>query len=366
MLELEKFLEYEQPTKYIVNDDNYDDSYEIPVLTAGQSFILGYTNEQDNVFPIEKLPVLIFDDFTTSVQYVDFPFKVKSSAMKILHPTEKANIKYFYYLLKSIKVNNSTHKRYWISEYSKFKVKFKSLSEQQDIVERLETITKAIDNRKKMIDDCHFYLHSIFNSMFGNLVSNDKKYSIKTLNEVADISSSKRIYAKEYVSCGVPFYRSTEIIELSSGKKPKSELYISLERYNEIKEKYGVPKIGDILITAVGTIGKTWIVKDDAPFYYKDGNLILIHLREKISQVYFKYALDILIENFKKRNVNGTSYSALTIEKFKGMDFVLPPFELQVKFENIVQHINFQIAQYQKDIDDLEQLLQIKMNEYFS
>ena len=78
-------LKYEQPTKYIVNTTDYDDSFETPVLTAGQSFILGYTDETDGIKSASNLePVIIFDDFTTGSHYVDFPFKVKSSAMKLL------------------------------------------------------------------------------------------------------------------------------------------------------------------------------------------------------------------------------------------------------------------------------------------
>ena len=86
-------LEYEQPTKYIVQNSDYSDEYEIPVLTAGKSFLLGYTDEKSNVF--DNVPVIIFDDFTTSFKYVDFPFKVKSSAMKILKAKESvADIKF--------------------------------------------------------------------------------------------------------------------------------------------------------------------------------------------------------------------------------------------------------------------------------
>ena len=77
-------LTYEQPTKYIVKNTQYSDEYEIPVLTAGKSFLLGYTNDTENIFT--QTPVIIFDDFTTSNKYVDFSFKVKSSAMKILRP----------------------------------------------------------------------------------------------------------------------------------------------------------------------------------------------------------------------------------------------------------------------------------------
>ena len=86
MVELGKVLDYEQPTNYIVQSTNYKNEYKIPVLTAGKTFVLGYTNETKGIFPKENLPVIIFDDFTTARQFVDFPFKVKSSAMKILKP----------------------------------------------------------------------------------------------------------------------------------------------------------------------------------------------------------------------------------------------------------------------------------------
>ena len=96
---LEDLLDYIQPTNFIVNSTDYDDTYKTPVLTAGKTFILGYTNETTGIFK-DKLPVIIFDDFTTSTKYVDFPFKVKSSAMKILHiDPKKANIKYIHYFL---------------------------------------------------------------------------------------------------------------------------------------------------------------------------------------------------------------------------------------------------------------------------
>ena len=119
--ELGQLLTYEQPTAYIVESTEYNDNYKTPVLTAGRSFILGYTNETENIF--DKLPVIIFDDFTTATQYVNFKFKVKSSAMKILHiNTELVNPKYIYYRMQIIQFDHSTHKRYWIQQYSKLKV----------------------------------------------------------------------------------------------------------------------------------------------------------------------------------------------------------------------------------------------------
>ena len=122
MVELGEVLDYEQPTKYIVDSVDYDDKYKTPVLTAGKTFVLGYTNEKNGIFQ-EKLPVIIFDDFTTATKFVDFPFKVKSSAMKILHADKtKVNIKFIFRAMQRIVFPINEHKRYWISEYSKIKI----------------------------------------------------------------------------------------------------------------------------------------------------------------------------------------------------------------------------------------------------
>ena len=151
-VELGEVLEYEQPVRYIVKSVNYSDEYRTPVLTAGQTFILGYTNENDGIFPAEKLPVIIFDDFTTATKFVDFVFKVKSSAMKILHTKrKKADTKFLFYAMQDIKFNHNTHKRYWISEYSKIKIPLPPLEVQKQLVAEMEEQEKIIEANKKLI-----------------------------------------------------------------------------------------------------------------------------------------------------------------------------------------------------------------------
>ena len=133
---LADLLEYEQPQKYIVNSTKYDDSFNIPVLTAGKSFILGYTNETFDLYNANKdNPVIIFDDFTTSSHYVDFPFKLKSSAIKILHPKNKQSDIYFIYnVLKNINYTPANHERHWISIFSQIDVLVPKSYEEQTII----------------------------------------------------------------------------------------------------------------------------------------------------------------------------------------------------------------------------------------
>ena len=136
-------LEYEQPQQYIVNSTDYSDEYEIPVLTAGKSFIIGKTNEKSGI--CKHLPVIIFDDFTTDSKYVDFPFKVKSSAMKILHAKGNVIPKYVAYLMSVTRLVGDTHKRYWISEYSKIPIMLPPVNEQERIVSLIEKIYDRLD-----------------------------------------------------------------------------------------------------------------------------------------------------------------------------------------------------------------------------
>ena len=140
----ETLLSYEQPTNYIVKDTNYNSEYETPVLTAGKSFILGYTDEKENIF--SELPVIIFDDFTTESKFVDFPFKVKSSAMKILHiNTDLVLPKFVFYLMQATQIDHDNHQRYWISTYSQELLGLPPINEQKRILSALELYFALIE-----------------------------------------------------------------------------------------------------------------------------------------------------------------------------------------------------------------------------
>ena len=140
---LGELVGYEQPTKYIVHSTEYSNHFETPVLTAGQSFILGYTNEKFDIYPAsENDPVIIFDDFTTSFHWVDFPFKVKSSALKILRPKTKfANFKYIHYAMQCIGFVPGEHTRHWISKYSLFTIPVPPIEVQEEIVRILDSFS---------------------------------------------------------------------------------------------------------------------------------------------------------------------------------------------------------------------------------
>ena len=141
---LEDIVDYEQPQAYIVDSTDYSEDYPTPVLTAGKSFIIGYTNETDGI--CDNLPVIIFDDFTTDSRFVDFPFKIKSSAMKILRVKKEIDIRYVGFYMSITRLVGDTHKRYWISEYSKLPILIPPKAEQERIVQTVTDLLGKLDN----------------------------------------------------------------------------------------------------------------------------------------------------------------------------------------------------------------------------
>ena len=141
--QLENIVKYEQPQAYIVKSTDYDDKYLIPVLTAGKSFIIGYTNETEGIY--QNTPCIIFDDFTTDSKLVDFPFKVKSSAMKILRVADSIEIEYVAMFMNITRLIGDTHKRYWISEYSKLCIPIPPKEEQKRIANAVNVMFKKLD-----------------------------------------------------------------------------------------------------------------------------------------------------------------------------------------------------------------------------
>lgn len=210
--ELGELLPFEQPTAYIVKSTDYNDSYSTPVLTAGKSFILGKTNEKYGIF--DQLPVIIFDDFTTATQFVNFKFKVKSSAMKILHiNTALVMPKYIFYRLQIIQFDHSTHKRYWIQSYSKIKVSIPSLDEQSRIVSRIDELfselDKAVDTLNTTKEQLVVYRQAVLKEIFDSVSTTSVHIKDVCLDiKVGIVIKPTQYYVSEN---GVPAFRNANV-----------------------------------------------------------------------------------------------------------------------------------------------------------
>ena len=189
----------------------------------------------------------------------------------------------------------------------------------------------------------------------------------KKLDECCEITSSKRIFYSEYSECGIPFYRSKEIIESSQNQKISEPLYITKEKYDEIKEKFGVPQPGDMLLTSVGTIGIPYIVKETDCFYFKDGNLTWFKnfndfLHSKFLYYWIKSSEGYGILN---NTTIGSSQKALTISALKQIEIPCPPFEKQKRIVELLSSYDELIENNQKQIKLLEEAAQRLYKEWF-
>ena len=220
---LREYADYEQPTRYLVESNNYNNNFKIPVLTAGKTFILGYTDETDGVYRASENPVIIFDDFTTANKWVDFDFKAKSSAMKMITSKDesKASLKYIYYWMNTLPSDlvDGDHKRQWISNYANKLIPIpspnnpkKSLEIQQKIVAILDTfseltaeLTAELKARKKQYS---YYREALLSFEEGDV-------EWKTLGEVIlktfSGSTPQAGNPKYYENGTIPWLRTQEV-----------------------------------------------------------------------------------------------------------------------------------------------------------
>lgn len=306
---------------------------------------------------------ILSDDETYSVSPAYHTYRISSINYDYLRYCLQCRNKdmFIRYMKRGSRQGKSIDLRRWIT----YEIPVYPMQMQEEIVDRLDRVQKIIDSREKELQSLDVLIKARFVEMFGNILT-DKNLPLVQLSELADIGSSKRIFANEYVEEGIPFYRSKEIRELGSGLKPSVELFIKPERYYEIKDKYGIPKIGDILIAAIGaTIGYSWIVNTEKPFYYKDGNLIILSIKKDVNPIFLNHTMGILIEDFKNRGVAGSAQLALTIEKLENMLVVNPDINKQNQFAEFVQQVDKSKIVVQNSLNKIQMLFDSLMQQYF-
>ena len=244
--------DYEQPTKYLVNSTVYNDNYPTPVLTAGKTFILGYTNEDEGIYFASKSPVIIFDDFTTANKWVDFDFKAKSSAMKMItSKNEKfALLKYIYYWLNTLP-NNQTdgdHKRQWISNYANKLIPIPPLPVQTEIVKILDALTALTSELTLRRKQYEYYREKLLSEEELEKAG----FEWKCLEDICDYVDFRGKTPKKTES-GIFLVTAKNIkkgfIDYNSSKE-----FVSESDYIEIMRR-GLPQVGDVLITTEAPCG---------------------------------------------------------------------------------------------------------------
>lgn len=359
-------LEYEQPTKYIVDSVNYDDSFTIPVLTAGKSFILGYTDETTGVF--DNLPVIIFDDFTTAFHYVDFPFKVKSSAMKILKPVkERADIKYLYYKMQTISIDNDLHKRYWISKYSQIQIPLPPLPQQHKIANILDAADTLRQNDKALIEKYDELTKALFLEMFGDPVSNPKGWEKVSLSEYGsfknglNFNNSESGVSLKYLGVG-DFKSKSRIDDAES---------LSNIELNSLPNDGYLLNDGDLVF--VRSNGNRALVGRCVEVYPKNNKLTFsgFCIRYRINSHLVKPTyLSQLFRNKSFKNLmlesgQGANIQNINQQILSSINVPLPSLNLQEQFVKSIQAIEEQKAIAQKSLEHSESLFNSLLQKAF-
>ena len=241
------------------------------------------------------------------------------------------------------------------------------LEEQEKIASILSTVDEQIDNVDALIEKNKELKKGLMQTLLTKGIGHTKfkkteigeipeEWQVKRLGNVCEVKSSKRVYQSDYIDSGVPFYRSKEIIELSKGNLPTVELFIARDKFEEFKEKYGVPKLGDLMITSVGSVGKTWVC-DGREFYYKDGNLTQIISNNEINTKYISYVFECeyLIKQYLGQS-SGSAQVALTLEKLKNLLVIFPTIKEQEKIASILSEVDKKIEEYENKKQKLEEL----------
>lgn len=358
---LGELLDYERPDKYIVSSEDYSDSYKTPVLTAGKTFILGYTNDTEGIY--KNLPVIIFDDFTTESKYVDFDFKVKSSAMKMLKAENNITLKYLYYLMQTLSFNHDTHKRYWISEYSKLKIDIPDkIEEQQEIVQVLDTMSDIIRLRKECISHAQDLIPALFQKMFKNYENNTI-----LLSSICDIKGGKRLPSGEKLidaKTEHPYLRVTNFknqnIDMNDIKYITEDVYKKISRY--------VITTGDIYISIAGTIG----LVGDIPNELNNANLTenaarLIIDKKKVNKKYLIYCLNstFLQQQIKEATV-GVGVPKLALSRIGTLKIYLPDIKIQEQFAQKAIEIEAYIKEQNEELENAKQMFQSLLHHAFT
>lgn len=186
------------------------------------------------------------------------------------------------------------------------------------------------------------------------------------LGDIADVTSSKRVFANQYVDRGIPFYRQKEIIERNNKQEISDPLFISQDLYDDIKKKYGVPQENDLLITGVGTLGIPYVIGNEA-FYFKDGNLIWVkNFSSKADSKYIYYYMssDVGQKAMRSRTI-GAAQPALTIDIIKQYEIPLPNIKTQKRIADILSAYDDLIENNQKQIKLLEEAAQRLYKQWF-
>ena len=340
---IKEITKFEQPTKYIVKSTNYRDDFNTPVLTAGQTFILGYTNETDGIYNASKEhPVIIFDDFTGAFKWVDFPFKVKSSAMKMISANKDVTtLRYIYHVMGHLNFISSEHKRLWIGIYSAFRVPLPPLPIQSEIVHILDSftlltaeLTAELTARQKQYAFYRDYLLDFSNEDVTKKIPDIDCSNVeyKKLGDISNIIRGGNFQKKDFIEQGKPCIHYGQIYTRLGTTTSKSITYLNDDVYSKSKKAMPNDIIMAVTSENIEDVCKctVWVGNKDVAV---SGHTAIIH--PSINSKYLGYYFQTkMFFKQKKKLAHGTKVIEVTPDKLNDILIPVPPLSVQ---KNIVK-----------------------------
>lgn len=351
---LDSLVSYVQPGPYIVSSTEYDAHYSTPVLTAGQSFILGYTNEEEGIYNASsQKPVIIFDDFTTSFHWVDFDFKVKSSALKILKMKDKqeADFRYIYMAMKTIHFIPTNHIRHWISLYSKFEIPLPPLNIQKEIVSILDSFTSLIDKMKQEVEmrkkQMEYYREK--------LMAPQTNWKIKTLGEIGTFTRGNGLQKSDFRVKGFPCVHYGQIHTYYNTCIYKTKSFCE----EDLAKKLQKASYGDLLIATTSEDVKAcckaavWFGAGDVA--YSGDSFCYSHDQDPKYMAYL-FQTEMFAKQ-KQKAATGAKVIRVSGESMASFSFAFPPLVQQRQIASI-------LVTFETYISKLEKMIELRQKQY--
>ena len=352
---------FERPDPYIVKSDKYSNEYTMPVLTANKAFVLGYTKENS---PCKKTS-LIFDDFTLECKYVDFPYMVKSSAIKILtvKDEKKDNLRFSFERLNTTKIEILGHARHYISVVQPTKTRTPNILEQNKISELFSNLDNLITLHQRKLDKLSNVKKALLEKMFPKNDSDVPEIRFKgftdaweqrKLGDFGSVCMNKRIFKNQTSENDeIPFYK----IGTFGGK---ADAFISRSLFEEYKSKYPYPVCGDILISASGSIGRT-VEYQGAEEYFQDSNIVWLNHRNTIHNPFLKYFYAVV----KWNGIEGSTIKRLYNENILNTQITLPQKPEQQKIGTFFSNLDNLITLHQRKLEKLKNIKKACLEKMF-
>lgn len=323
-------LYYEQPTKYLVSSTNYDDSFETPVLTAGKSLLLGYTDEKEGIYKAsEENPVIIFDDFVTSFHWITFDFKVKSSAMKMLKPKNSSfSFRYVYEAMNCIGFVPIEHTRHWISKYSQFEIPLPPLPVQEEIVKILGNFSRLTAELQAELQARKTQFEYYRNQLLSRFAPDEpvREYS---LGELGSLTRGKRFVREDVRESGQPCIHYGDMYTYYGLSAKETKTFLD----RDFPKKMRYAEKGDVVIVGAGEndwdIGVGMVWEGDEPAAVHDACYILKH---NINAKYIAHYLrSDWYHNQIRKYVNSAKICSISAESLAKARILVPSLETQAR-----------------------------------